>query len=284
MSANGKGPRRFFLIGAMKAGTSTMYKYLADHPLIYATPRKEPKFFSKANPTAADVAAYAALFAGRTSEPWAFEASTAYTKFPMISGVPGRIHSAHPDARLIYMLRDPVERLCSAYLHNRAEGREQRPFEEAVFGGSQEYLNVSRYHLQLDQYVRMFPRDQILVLLFEDFVAEPDKTLADIARFLHLEPGFGPIGAARRYNETSKKRAPIAALRALRKMPGYRLLPARVKLWMSEPMTRTLPSKHDLLDDRLYRRLIEELAPDVSQLQKLLGREFNCWKSLSRVN
>src|SRR5688572_3137697 len=103
--------QHFFLIGAMKAGTSSMYEYLAAHPAIYAAPRKEPRLFAKPASEASDLSACAALFAGRTSETWAFEASTAYTKYPMISGVPERIHATFPDARLIYLIRDPIERI-----------------------------------------------------------------------------------------------------------------------------------------------------------------------------
>ena len=273
---------QFFLIGAMKAGTSTLYKYLAAHPDIYATPRKEPRFFAIPQPSAAETKAYAALYDGRTSEPWAFEASTAYTKYPMLPGVPERIHAAHPDALLIYMIRDPIERICSAYLHNRAEGREQRPFEQAVFGGSQEYLNVSRYYQQIDRYLRVFPRDRLLVLLFEDFVANPDAALDQIARFLLLERGFEKVGAAHRYNETSKKRVPRAGFRFLRAAPAYRALPARVKLWMSERFTDPLPTKRDILDEVMRRRLVGELGPDVEQLRKLLQRDLTGWNFSSR--
>lgn len=266
----------------MKAGTSTLYKYLAAHPDIYATPRKEPRFFAIPQPSAAETNAYAALYDGRTSEPWAFEASTAYTKYPMLPGVPERIHAAHPDALLIYMIRDPIERICSAYLHNRAEGREQRPFEQAVFGGSQEYLNVSRYYLQIDRYLRVFPRERLLVLLFEDFVANPDAALDQIARFLRLERGFEQVGAAQRYNETSKKRVPRAGFRFLRAMPAYRALPARVKFWMSERFTDPLPAKRDILDEVMRRRLVGELGPDVEQLRTLLQRDLTGWNFSNR--
>lgn len=273
---------QFFLIGAMKAGTSTLYKYLAAHPDIYGTPRKEPRFFAIPQPSAAETRAYAALYEGRTSEPWAFEASTAYTKYPMLPGVPERIHAAHPDALLIYMVRDPIERICSAYLHNRAEGREQRPFEEAVFAGSQEYLNVSKYHMQIERYLQLFPRERLLVLLFEDFVADPDGALDQIARFLRLERGFKEVGAARRYNETAKKRAPHAVFRLMRAAPAYRRLPARVKLWMSEQFTDPLPTKRGILDEATRRRLVDALELDVAQLRKFLQRDLTGWNVPSR--
>jgi len=274
--------RHFFVIGAMKAGTSSLYKHLAAHPSIYAPPRKEPRFFSNPTPTQVDVAAYAELFAGRTAESWAFEASTAYTKYPMISGVAERIHAAFPDARLIYLIRDPIERICSAYLHNLAEGRERRSFEKAVLDSSQAYLNVSRYHLQICQYLRVFPRECLLVLLFEEFVADVNGTLNKIAQFLDLAPGFSPVRHAGRYNETSKKRAPGPVLDVLRALSGYRGLPWRVKDWASARLTRSLPSKNDLLDARIHGRLLEELEEDITRLQELLGRDLNCWR-LSRL-
>ncbi len=270
--------QHFFLIGAMKAGTSSMYEYLAAHPAIYAAPRKEPRLFAKPGSEASDLSACAALFAGRTSETWAFEASTAYTKYPMISGVPERIHATFPDARLIYLIRDPIERICSAYLHNLAEGRERRPLEEAVFEGSQEYLNVSRYHLQLSQYLRVFPHQQILVLLFEEFVADIEMTLGHVARFLELEPGFGTIAADRRSNETARKRAATPVLAALKRVPGYDRLPWKLRRWTSERMTRPLPAKSEILNARVRGRILEALDDDVAQLKELLGRDLSCWK------
>lgn len=269
--------RYFFLIGAMKAGTSSIYKHLAAHPCIYAAPRKEPRFFANPDPTENDVAAYAALFADRTSETWAFEASTAYTKYPMIPGVADRIHKALPDARFIYVIRDPVERICSAYLHNRAEGRERRSLDEALSDSAQEYLNVSRYHLQISQYLRVFPRDRLLVLVFEEFIADVDATLAEIARFLDLETGFSPVGRASRYNETSKKRAPMPILQPVFRLLNYRGLPWRIRHWASRPLTRRLPSKPHILNERLRRQILRELEGDLAQLRELLGRDLSCW-------
>jgi hypothetical protein len=267
----------FFVIGAMKAGTSSIYKHLASHPSIYAAPRKEPRFFSNPCPTEYDVAAYKALFAGRTSESWAFEASTAYTKYPMIPGVADRIHNAFPDARVIYVIRDPVERICSAYLHNRAEGREQRSLEDAIWDSAQEYLNVSRYYLQISQYLRVFPRDRLLVLVFEEFIADVDATLAEVARFLDLESGFHPVGTASRYNETSKKRASLPIFQPLSRLLEHRAIPWRMRSWALRRLTRPLPSRRDILGPRLRNRILEELGTDLAQLKGFLGRDLNCW-------
>ena len=270
-------PQHFFLIGAMKAGTSSMYEHLAAHPAIYPASRKEPRFFANPGPSARDFSAYAALFAGRTTETWTFEASTAYTKYPMISGVPERIHAAFPEARMIYLLRDPVERICSAYLHNLAAGRERRSLEEAVFGDSPEYLSVSRYHLQVSQYLRVFPRQRILLLFFEAFIADVGGTLEQVARFLQLESGFDPVETTRRDNETAAKRVPGRSLDALTRLPGYSVLPWRVRRWTTERMTKPLPEKREILDTRLRARILEALDDDLVQLRQLLGCELSSW-------
>jgi hypothetical protein len=269
--------RFFFLIGAMKAGTSSIYNHLAAHPSIYAAPRKEPRFFSNPHPTRDEVAAYRALFAGRTDEAWAFEASTAYTKYPMLPGVADRIYKVLPDARFIYVVRDPVERICSAYLHNCAEGREHRSLQDALWDASREYLNVSRYHMQISEYLRIFPRERLLVLVFEEFVADVDATLDRVARFLDLEDAFAPVGVASRYNETAKKRAPLPMLSPLRRTLEKSGLPWRVKSWAARPLTRSLPSKRDVLDAGLRRRILRELDTDIATLQDFLGRRLSCW-------
>jgi len=270
--------RYFFVIGAMKAGTSTMHSHLAEHPSIYAPARKEPKFFSNPSPGAAEVAAYTRLFANRDSAAWAFESSTAYTKYPMIAGVPERIHAAVPDARLIYLIRNPVDRICSAYLHNVAEGRERRSFEDAVFEPTQAYLNISRYHLQLSQYLRVFRRDQVLVLLFEDFVADVDRTLTEVAQFLDLDDGFAKVGKAKKYNETAQKRSMSPLIQTLTRLPGYRFLPWTLRRRAAERLTDPLPSKQEIIDGRLRERILRELDADLARLGDVLERDFSCWR------
>src|SRR5690242_15477606 len=104
-----RDPQFFFIIGAMKAGTTSLYKHLAGHPDIYASPRKEPRIFRDAGDPERQRREFLALFEGRRNERWCFEASTAYTKYPKRSGVAERLRAIVPDARLVYLVRNPID-------------------------------------------------------------------------------------------------------------------------------------------------------------------------------
>ena len=271
----GPGFGCFFIIGAMKAGTGSLYNYLAGHPDIHASPVKEPKFFANPAPTVSEVCAYRALFEGRTNERWVFEASSAYSKYPHRDGVPARIRRMAPGARFIYLLRHPVHRIFSAYAHNLAHGRERRPAGAAVFEDG--YLDVSRYYLQLQQYLTFFPKDRILVLLFEDLVAERETTVRRVFRFLDLDDAV-PLGnLGRRFNETSRKRAPGPLLRVLKATPGYTRWPWRVRNYCYNRLSVPLPPRQALVDPQVYNALLEELQDDVTNLKSLLGDELQAW-------
>src|SRR5687767_7137091 len=125
-------PQYFFIIGAMKAGTTSLFKYLAGHPQLCPSSRKEPRVFRDAGDPDRQRAAMLALFDGRCDEPWCFEASTAYTKYPLFRGVPRRVQAVVPEARFVYLVRNPVERVWSQYVHNLSHGRESRPLREAI--------------------------------------------------------------------------------------------------------------------------------------------------------
>ena len=271
----GPGFGCFFIIGAMKAGTGSLYNYLAGHPDIYASPTKEPKFFAKPSPSGSEIRKYRALFEGRTTERWVFEASGAYSKYPHKDGVPARIQRMAPNARFIYLLRHPVERVFSAYAHNLAEGRERRPVRQAVFGNG--YLDVSRYHLQLQQYLKLFPRARILVLLFEDLVAERAETVRRVFRFLDLDEDVLLANLDRRFNETSRKRAPGPVLRAMAAVPGYPHLPWRLRNFCYERFSVPLPPRQALLDSGAYNELLEALKDDIEKLKSLLGDDLRQW-------
>jgi hypothetical protein len=277
----GPGFGCFFIIGAMKAGTGSLYHYLAGHPDIYASPVKEPKFFANPSPSDRELREYRALFDGRTTERWVFEASGAYSKHPHRNGVPERIQRMAPEARFIYVLRHPVERVFSAYTHNLAHGRERRPVRQAVVNDG--YLDVSRYHLQLDQYLKIFPRNRILVLLFEDLVTQRAETVHRVFRFLGLTEDVPLDSLDRHFNETSRKRAPGPVLRALSAIPGYRQAPWKVRRFCYERWSVPLPPRQALVDAALYNDLLDALADDIEQLKSLLGDDLQRWDLSYRV-
>jgi hypothetical protein len=281
-SAASTNADRFFVIGAMKAGTSSLYDLLAAHPEIYASPTKEPRYFLKAAPSAREQQEYAALFVGRTSERWMFEASTGYAKYPRVAGVPARIKAAHPEARFIYILRDPIERIWSHYVHNIDAGRETREFARAI-DADPDYLDASRYHLQIEQYLAEFSWDRLLVLIFEEFVREPAGVLHATSDFLSLKSAVQPPATAPERNASRGKRIPARWLRAAQSTRLYGWLPYRVQKGLGSTFSRALPPKEEVLTDGLRARIADALSGDLVQLEKFLGGLPAAWRIPGRT-
>ena len=171
-----------FVVGAAKAGTTSLHYYLNQHPDIYMSPLKEPHFFSQISPapelksffqSVQNEAEYLALFAGAHNEAVVGEASTSYL---WDEQAPNRIYSSVPRAKLVIMLRNPVDRAYSHYLNDAREGIETRAFLEAVtqdfqrqtkgWGVSQLYVDLGFYCGQVSRYLNTFPRDRIFYRLF----------------------------------------------------------------------------------------------------------------------
>jgi hypothetical protein len=179
------------IIGAMKSGTSSLHYYLTQHPQVIPPLRKEVHYFDlnfdRGEPW------YRANF-GRAGQGGVnIDSSPYYLFHPQ---VPQRAHDLLPDARLIVLLRDPVRRAYSHYWHERDKGREPLSFEDAIaaepdrIGRDHErlargeigrsdahqyfsYLARSRYAEQIERWLRVYPREQLLVLRFEDLAKDP---------------------------------------------------------------------------------------------------------------
>ena len=151
------------------------HDYLRMHPEICASQSERTFIFYEAIAFFRADCSYNILFAGITPGSWACEASTNYTKHPSLPWCLTAYKGHVSRYRLIYILRHPVERIYSHYIHNLTQGRERRNFKDAVLGKDSHYLNVSRYYLQLSQYLEFFPSEHILVLTFEDFIQQPEK-------------------------------------------------------------------------------------------------------------
>jgi hypothetical protein len=190
-------PPKTYLIGAQKAGTTTLSALLDRHPAISVARPKEPDFFT--GNWERGWAWYRSCFSHAPACSMLLDASTSYSMAPLsdIDGVPSRldrvperIAAARPDARFVYMLRDPVERAWSAYWHAVRAGWERDKFETAVRPQSL-YIRGSRYSIQLSRYLSFFPAESFLCIDFREFRADTATTMARCTAFLGL--GTEPI-------------------------------------------------------------------------------------------
>ena len=176
-----------FVVGAMKAGTSSLHEYLHQHPDIYMSRMKEPQYFAphhtrwgqawgQGNPfPEPTIDWYLRLFSDAGNAAYVGESSVSYTARPWVEGCAERIHRFNPEARIIYLVRDPVERVISHYWHFVKDGREDLGLLSAVRKRT-DYVARSDYMMQLQPFVDVFGAEQVHVLALEELLDVPQAT------------------------------------------------------------------------------------------------------------
>ena len=287
----------FFVVGAQKCGTTSLYYYLDQHPDIFMSPVKEPHFFdydegeapvfggpSVPPPEIASMGEYEALFEGVEDEVAVGEASPTYLYLP---GTADRLRRHAPGARVIAVLRDPAERAYSAYLHTVRSGRE--PLDDFSRALREEngrirdgwhplfhYRSRGFYHGQIERYLRAFGGDRVKVYLYEDLRDEPLRVLRDAFRFLGADASFTP-NMSTRYNASGvpRNRAVSAVVKRANALTPTlkKVLPFAVRQRIKGRLFAKAPPLGQ--DDR--RELVEGYRGDILKLQGLLGRELSGW-------
>lgn len=204
----------FALIGAMKAGAAALYRQLRTHPGVFMPELQEPNFFVTEKNWGRGFDWYRSLFADAPQGALLGEASTNYSKGTTFRGVPERLRAYVPDLKIIYLLRDPIQRIRSHYDHAASRGREDKGPEAAITRTSV-YLRNSLYGAELQRYLEHFPSEQILVVLTEDLRDDPESLLARVQDFLGLE-SFTFGGTDQRPVEKELLTVPDAALDRIR--------------------------------------------------------------------
>jgi Sulfotransferase family len=227
---------------------------------------------------------YASFFDGDAS--LRGESSPRYTYAPRLPGVPERIRAAIPDVKLIYVVRDPVERALSHHMYYSAVW-EELPLEEA-FADVEDpyhlYAGPSRYAYQLELYLEVFPRDQIMVVDQADLLADGTATMSAVFRFLgvHTEPDSRSFNQL--INPGSDRRRMVGPGRWLRASPlaravGY--LPQRPREMLLRAARRTMlrrATPPPRPSPALRERLQAAFADDAMRLRELTGLEFPSWQ------
>lgn len=263
----------FCIIGAQKSGTTTIARVLEAQPGVFLAPVKEVHFFDRHFDRG--LTWYERQFAKAPSGAIVGEATPMYLFEPEVAA---RMASVMPDARLVAILRNPVDRAYSHYWHTRSRGDEPLELREAIAAeperlrsddvgvrGRYSYVGKGRYAAQLQRFVDHFPREQLLVLLFDDLVREPETLLAQVCAHI----GAGPLqldGVATR-QVGRHKRAPRIVRRVAGLMPTLSLR-RRVR-GLGSRATGYPPLD---ADDRAL--LNELLAPEVRALEAWLGRDL----------
>jgi len=270
------------VVGAAKAGSTSMHNYLALHPEISMSRDKEMRFFTDPDHLSW-VGRYQAQFAPGTR--YRGESTPQYTKWPIFPGVVDRMADLVPDARLIYLVRDPVERAIAEYVEEVTWGVITEDIESALADVEEPHNRIvapSRYATQLREIHRRFDPSRVLVVDLGDLKAEPVVTMRRIFEFLELPPidleeealaprnSYGDKGALPGWYQALRR---PALIRLMHKLPTEQLGRVRtfVSRRISKPVERPEPSEESLA------RLRTALAPEVGDLRALTGLPFSGW-------
>lgn len=175
----------FLIVGAMKCGTSTLAAQLAAQPGIFMSTPKEPNFFSDDAVFARGIDWYESLFATAAPEDVLGEASTHYTKLPTYPDTLSRMRAVLTAPRLIYVVRDPIERAVSHYIHEWTEGRMSED-PVAAFDRHPELVEYGRYAMQIAPFLDAYGRDAVLLTSLERLRADPQGELRRVGIHLGL--------------------------------------------------------------------------------------------------
>ena len=194
----------FVILGVMKCGTTSLHHYLAEHPDVCMPTKKETDFFVAELNYRRGLAWYKSLFSRPAKA--CGEASPNYAKTWEFAGIPARMHSHLPRARLIYMVRDPIARMVSQYKHLYASGHEHRTLSAAL--GDVErgpYVRDSLYYRNLQPYLEKYSREDILIVAAEDLQCDRKATMRRVFEFIGVDPGFQSPGFDRQWHRSAAK-------------------------------------------------------------------------------
>ena len=291
----------FLVVGAQKAGTTSLWVYLRQHPELFLAAQKEPHFFcgtGDGRPPPWTAPGDAALMAHMTFDPEAYaawfadagdrvrgEMSTMYLHDP---AVPARVVAANPQVRIVVLLRDPVARAYSAWWMWRRARLEPLEFADALaaeperrasgWGPNFAYRGIGRYAEHLERWRAVLPAEQMLVLRSDALRDDRLTTVQSVFGFLGVDPTFVP-DVAREVNDGSGARPRTAPrgrhpLRAAR-MRARRLVP---RAWQREPGPPPLPRHRPPIDRGVAAALRASYADDVRRTEALLGWDLRDWR------
>lgn len=302
MSRSGNLPN-LIIIGAMKSGTTSLHYYLNLHPEISMSRQKELDFFNKDKNWHKGVEWYRSHFVGQAKIYG--ESSPNYTNYSRWQNTPQRMFSLVPNAKLIYIVRNPIERIISHYVHFYADGRENRNIDEALAEFKDNlYVERSQYFWQLQQYLSWFSASNILIISSERLLNFSELTMKKVFRFLEVDANFkfefdlrknatdvlrfGPriTNSEFKFNtklhdSSRKKRIAIAADSSTAKIISgiTNFFPPEVRVHAEKafylPFSQKV--KRPQISGSLHRSLEDYLAEDIRQLKLYTGDDFPEW-------
>ncbi len=278
----------FFLVGAAKAGTTSLFQYLTQHPAIFIPSIKEPHYFSEyydsGAPVLPTVDHYLRLFDDCPDGALAGDASTSYL---YSVDAAQRIRELQPAARIVAVLRNPVDRAYSLYWFNRRDLVEDLGFEAALEAETERirenwhfrfhYVTSGQYADQVQKYFDAFGREPVRVYLFEDLRADERTLCRDIFTFLGI-PADHLLDTGGRFNPSGDPRSRLLSRILTHQFPRLRrVFPKTAKMVKHRLMHVNVRPAPPMLP-ATRSMLAETFRPDVTRLEEMIGRDLSRWK------
>lgn len=264
------------IIGAMKAGTSSLHDYLSLHPDIYMSTPKEIHYYADADYLTKTKDWYTSFF--KTDKIIAGTTPQSYTKChnKYYQHIPERIFKDTPDVKLIYIVRDPIKR----YLSHIKESHFGDPKEDIRYSESiNHYVKTSMYYMQINEYLKYFKLEQIHILSLEDLTNNKLVELNKIFQFLGVKEITDEQLFDFKTNEFSNQNIPSSIRINYLFRIGIKILPKitkKIALIISARYYKKLEEKYELTDSRM-NELKLLLKEDMEQFRKLTGKSYNSW-------
>jgi hypothetical protein len=298
----------FLVIGAAKSGTTALCDMLSQHHDIYIPEHKEPHFFSfwekgldgsdirrspfrRVDRSIKSEESYLELFSRAKRASMLGEGSVSYLYWPSAAD---RIYSFDPAMKLIAILRHPVDRAYSSFNYLRGWGFEvSENFEEGLALEARRtedfdfflfrYLDMGFYGGQLERYLNLFPRDQLHIILYDDFQKAPAEVLRNIFAFLGVDENVKVKTNFRSNvtvvpNQNNLLHRFINSENVLRRV-ARQTLPLEIQRYLRYQIKKKLFRAPDKLDSVTRRNLTELYLEDIEQVQRLLGIDLSHWRN-----
>jgi len=282
----------FFIVGTPKAGTTSLYYYLEEHPDIYMSPIKETNYFSYDEIKSqglfyneehiSSLKQYQEQFKEVKDEKAIGEASVSYLYYPL---VPAKIKEYNPEAKIIIALRNPVDRGFSHYLMDKRLGFVNLSYEDIVLGNSkhpqaklycQQYVDLGQYYEQIKRYLAEFGEKQVKIVFYEDIIKDIQKVIKELYAFLNVDCSFSPNTYQQHNVYSSPKNFFIHKLYAQKKIRSIakRFFGENIQ---QQVMHHFFIKEKPELNEKLKLALIEIYKTDVYKTSALLKKDLTCW-------
>lgn len=266
------------ILGVQKCGTTTLSHYLSQHPEINFCKQKEPDFFSKGNDWTKELKSYHQLYTSSENSAkkkiW-MEASTTYSWLLEYPEVPKRLLEYNKNLKFIYIMRDPIARIKSHYLHHRLKAYTNKPFEEEVINNPT-YLAHSKYAMQIRPFLELFPFENFHFMTLKQLKENTAKELLSVANFLDIsKEGFEIIDKSLK-NKTSE----LKKTRSMKKTltPLARLFPLKIRNSLRGLFYYNADLNFEM-EPEFEQYLWRFLEDDVRAMENITNMELeNTWK------